>query len=117
MTLHGPHQVAKQSRTISVPFSPMASSKSFLDLRLWTPSLPIVAVAVKFLVVVWRAGVMVMRARLSVRAAAGVEVVKDLVTKRELVSKAVRLSAVDARDIQKWKGGRRGDGVYVDDRR
>jgi len=30
MTLQGPHQVAKQSSTISLPFSPMAWSKSAL---------------------------------------------------------------------------------------
>ena len=30
MTLHGPHQVAKQSRTIRVSLTQRASSKSFL---------------------------------------------------------------------------------------
>ena len=43
MTLQGPHHVAKQSSTISVPFSPMASSNSCFDCRLCTPSLPMVA--------------------------------------------------------------------------
>lgn len=43
MTLHGPHQVAKQSRTMR-PFSPRAESKSALEVRLWTPDLAIVTV-------------------------------------------------------------------------
>jgi hypothetical protein len=51
MTLQGPHHVAKQSRTISVPFSSMAESNSALDLRLWTPSLDILEVVVKVLAV------------------------------------------------------------------
>lgn len=54
MTLQGPHHVAKQSRTIS-PDPVMASSKSFFDCRLCTPSLPIVAL--KSLVVVMLKGV------------------------------------------------------------
>lgn len=34
MTLHGPHQVAKQSTTMRVSLMPIASSNSDLDLRL-----------------------------------------------------------------------------------
>ena len=73
---------------------------------MWTPSLPIVAVAEKVLVIC-SVGVMGIRARWIVRGAE-VVVVKDLVIKRELVSNAVRLSAVDARDIQRC-GERGGD--------
>lgn len=42
MTLQGPHQVAKQSRTMRVSFVRRASSNSALAWRLCTPSLPIV---------------------------------------------------------------------------
>ena len=42
MTLQGPHHVAKQSSTISDPFSPSAASNSALLTKLCTPCLPIV---------------------------------------------------------------------------
>lgn len=40
ITLHGPHQVAKQSRTTMSCFR--ASSKAILEVTLWTPILEVV---------------------------------------------------------------------------
>jgi hypothetical protein len=100
ITLQGPHQVAKQSRTMRVPFSFMAESKSALDCRLCTPSLPIFAVLLKALLGL-RLGVVLMLARVSVRSGEVVVVRDLLVTKRVVVSKAVRLIVFAAKDIQK----------------
>ncbi len=110
ITLQGPHQVAKQSRTMRVPSCFMASSNSALVLRLWTPSLLMFAVAVKLLVGCVVVMVGMMRDRVGVRSTGGVVV---FLTKRAVVSKAVRLSAEDARDIQRFVEGGRGMGFYV----
>jgi hypothetical protein len=44
MTLQGPHQVAKQSRTMRESFSSRAVSNDFLSARAWTPSVLMIAV-------------------------------------------------------------------------
>jgi hypothetical protein len=99
--------VAKQSRTISVPFSSMAESNSALDLRLWTPSLDILEVVVKVLAVGWMVFMWEMGVCLGVWRSSG-----DVLSKRVLVSSAVLLKAVDARDIQELESAAEGE-AYV----
>jgi hypothetical protein len=91
--------VAKQSRTISVPFSSMAESNSALDLRLWTPSLDILDVVVKVLAVGWMELWWEIGA-VSLGVCRSTGVVLVVLSKRVVVSSAVLLKAVDARDIQ-----------------
>ena len=89
--------MAKQSTTINVPFSPIASSKSAFVFRLCTPSLPIVAE--KDLLV--KGGWWMFCNRLSgVVAVAGV-----LVKRGVLVSSVLLMKADDAKDIQELEVG------------
>ena len=93
ITLHGPHHVAKQSRTMSVPFSFIASSKSFFEERLCTPCLPMVAE--KYLFELRKTGWYMFCSWLVVRSG-------EAVLMGVLVS-SVRLNAEDVNDIHKSK--------------